>query len=89
MAQETSAQFCNCLQKLMKSTALPSLTETRVCKKCNTEKPIEEFPFAGGYRRWGCKKCKYSHKAGLHKARLLVDKEYRLKCRKKTKKIYR
>lgn len=42
--------------------------ETRVCKTCEVEKPIQDFPFTeGGYRRRVCAECyRASRRTSFH-----------------------
>jgi hypothetical protein len=41
------------------------MTETRVCRVCNTEKPITEFVKNGNYYRHDCKACRAAEKVAF------------------------
>ena len=69
----------------MKSTVLPSMTETRVCKKCNTEKPIGKFGVSCGYRIWTCRSCRGSMETDARRSRFLADPEYWEKWKEKAR----
>ena len=57
--------------------------ETKICIKCNQEKPIEDFPFrnkAAGIRRSNCKKCHSEYMKNIYKKKKDTIQEIKSTC---------
>lgn len=61
--------------------------ETRICKKCGIEKPLDEFPMSRGRREHRCKECRNKHTKEYVKANKEKRAEYQRKYREKNPEI--
>ena len=58
--------------------------ETKICIKCNQEKPIEDFPFrnrAAGIRRSNCKKCHSEYMKNRYQEKKQIIQELKSQCK--------
>ncbi|PTR17471.1 hypothetical protein C8R31_101635 [Nitrosospira sp. Nsp2] len=58
------------------------MTETRVCNKCQQDKPIEEFKLNRGWRMHRCSKCFLSHQREKWRKRYRQNEEFRKKVKR-------
>jgi hypothetical protein len=55
--------------------------QNRICKICNVEKPIDDFPKTKGHYLWSCKACEYPRVAAYSRAKRAKAREERKRIR--------